>query len=68
MSDTLLLTIPEAAAELRLSRWTVYDLISTGALRSVNVSTRGGSKARIRRDDLQAFIDGRTSASPRRAS
>lgn len=61
-SPTELLTIPETAAVLGYKdRGTVYDLISTGALRAVDVRATGKqAKTRVRRDDLQSFIDSRT--------
>jgi excisionase family DNA binding protein len=38
MSDVL--TIDEAADRLRVSRWTVYNLIRAGRLRSVKIGRR----------------------------
>ncbi|MBE3014300.1 helix-turn-helix domain-containing protein [Microbispora sp. NEAU-D428] len=35
-----LLTVPEAMAVLKVSRWTIYSLIRSGELRSVVVRTR----------------------------
>lgn len=66
----LLLTVPETAAHLRMDRKTVYRLISSGELRATDISaTKGGrTRTRIRRDDLERFIDARTRAVPRRAS
>ena len=66
-APTPLLTIPEAAAVLGYKdRGTVYDLISAGELRAVDLRVTGKqAKTRVRRDDLQAFIDARTSTSPR---
>lgn len=53
----LLLTVPEAAAELRIDRTTVYTLISDGRLKAHNLAKPGArSKTRIHRDDLNAFI------------
>lgn len=65
---TGLLTIPETADRLKLSRRSVYALISAGALRPVDVSVHGRTKTRIREDDLQKFIDGRTRETRRAAS
>ena len=51
--DALLLKVPEAAAQLGISRAKLYGLISSGALPSVRVD---GCR-RIRRDDLLAFVE-----------
>lgn len=54
---TALLTIPEVAAELRVSEDTVYRRIAKGRLRAVNIAEPGDpSKTRIRRADLEAYI------------
>lgn len=70
MTIPRLLTIPETAAALGYKdRGTVYDLISSGALRAVDVRATGKQpKTRIREDDLMAFINARTRTAPRRAS
>jgi excisionase family DNA binding protein len=52
--DTLLLKIPEAAAQLGISRAKLYELIADGTIRSVRL---GGCR-RIRSSDLQAFVEG----------
>ena len=52
--DALLLKVPEAAAQLGISRAKVYELISSGALPSVRLD---GCR-RIRQDDLSAFVAG----------
>lgn len=39
MSD-LVLTVDEAAARLRVSRWTLYNLIRSGELRTVKIGRR----------------------------
>jgi excisionase family DNA binding protein len=58
---TELLTVPEAAARLKISRNGVYRLISLGQLRAVDVAVTGkSSKTRVRSDDLQAYIDANT--------
>lgn len=59
MTAPVLLTIPETATELRCGRDHVYDLIARGQLQPVNIGI-GRSKTRIRRDDLEAFIDRQT--------
>ncbi len=48
-----ILTIPEAAATLRIGRSSVYELIATGRLRSLKI----GSRRLITLEDLDAFID-----------
>lgn len=62
--DSALLRIPEAARELGCSGMHVYRLIASGELRAVDIAAKGAraSKLRVRRDDLTAFIDARTSA------
>jgi excisionase family DNA binding protein len=50
--DALLLKVPEAAAQLGISRAKLYELISNGALPSVRVD---GCR-RIRREDLLVFV------------
>jgi excisionase family DNA binding protein len=49
---TLLLTPEEAAAQLRISRRRVYDLIKSGAVRSKKI----GSSRRIPREALVEYI------------
>ncbi len=38
--DVTLFTIDEAAARLRVSRWTVYNLIRSGRLRTIKIGHR----------------------------
>lgn len=38
--DVTLLTIDEAAAQLRVSRWSVYNLIRANQLRTVKIGRR----------------------------
>jgi excisionase family DNA binding protein len=38
--DVALLTVDEAAAQLRVSRWTVYNLIRSGQLRTIKIGRR----------------------------
>jgi len=52
---TKLLTVAEAAAELRLSRSAAYDLIARGELRSITI----GKSRRITPEDLDQFIERR---------
>lgn len=58
----MLLTVKDAGELLGLKPNAVYNLIHTGELRAVNVAPKGRSRPRlrIRRDDLQAFVDART--------
>ena len=51
--DTLLLRVPEAAAQLGISRAKLYELIADGSIRSVRV---GGCR-RIRASDLHDFVE-----------
>lgn len=56
---TALLTVPEAAAELRVHRDTVYALIADGLLGAVNIARDGSrSKTRIPREALSAYVAG----------
>ncbi|HEY5358037.1 MAG TPA: helix-turn-helix domain-containing protein [Streptosporangiaceae bacterium] len=38
--DITLFTIDEAAARLRVSRWSVYNLIRSGQLRTIKIGRR----------------------------
>lgn len=49
----MLYTVPEVMASTGLSRSMLYDLIRSGALRSVKV----GRCRRISADDLRSFIE-----------
>lgn len=54
---TLLLTVPEAAAQLRVHKDTVYALISDGRLRAVNAARPGArSKTRITEEALREYV------------
>lgn len=57
----LLLTIPEAAAHLRIHRSTVYDLISDGALEAIDLARPGctQTKLRVPYASLKTYIDKR---------
>jgi len=63
-----LLTIPETADVLGLkSTDAVYERISDGLLRGVNIAKPGQRpKTRIRSDDLDAYIESCTQASLKR--
>lgn len=50
---SLLVTPEEAAKVLRIGRSKIYELIASGALKSVRI----GRSRRIRWGDLQAFVD-----------
>jgi excisionase family DNA binding protein len=47
-----LLTVPEAAARLRLSRTATYELVLAGKLPSLKI----GKARRVREDQLDEFI------------
>lgn len=56
--ETMLLKVPEVAARLGMSRAKVYELMASGALRSVRLD---GAR-RVRTEDLLDFVaqlDGR---------
>jgi excisionase family DNA binding protein len=66
---TALLRIPEVAAELRVTRSTVYRYIADGSLPVINIGRVGesgqrSSRSRVTREALDAFI----AASGREAS
>jgi len=50
-----LLKVHEVAAELRVSRHTVYDLVRSGALPAVRL---GPHQTRISKTDLDAWLAG----------
>ncbi|MDX3523083.1 helix-turn-helix domain-containing protein [Streptomyces europaeiscabiei] len=52
-SDQLLYTPKEAAVVLRFGRSTVYELMAEGVLKYV----KQGRSRRIRRRDLEAYVD-----------
>jgi excisionase family DNA binding protein len=52
-----LLTVPEVAERLRLSRGTVYKLIRTGVVPAVQLGANGSS-LRVRSDELEQWLDG----------
>ena len=53
-SNPLLLTVKEAAWILQISRSTVYELMYAGVLLSVKI----GTCRRIRRSDLENYVQG----------
>jgi excisionase family DNA binding protein len=50
-----LLTLLEAAGELRISRWMIFQLIQSRELRTLTIGTRRF----VAREDLDAYIDAR---------
>ena len=50
--ETLLLKIPEVVTRLAISESKVYELLSTGELRSVRV----GCSRRVLNEDLERFV------------
>ena len=50
--DTLLVSIPDAAAQLAISRSKAYQLVAAGELPVLRI----GRSARIRREDLEAWV------------
>ncbi len=64
--DNELLTIDEVAARLRLSRSGVRNLIAQGSLPFIDLCTGTKRVPRIRRSDIEEFIQGRLSAGVKR--
>lgn len=63
MNAPRLFSIPETAERLGCSVRHVYELISDGRLRSVDIG-RNQPKSRVREDDLAAWIEKNTSKHP----
>ena len=57
---TDLLTVPEAAERLAVSRSQVYRYIATGDLAHIDLGTARRPLTRIARDDLERFVNHRT--------
>ena len=55
-----LLTIPETANQLRISRWTIYQLIRSGELKTITIASRRF----VASDDLANFIKQRKEVKP----
>lgn len=55
LGQSMLLRIPEVAAELRLGRSSIYQLIQNGELPVVRV----GRAVRVARADLEAWVEDR---------
>jgi excisionase family DNA binding protein len=53
-----LLTVSEAAEQLRISRWTMYQLIRTNELKTLTIASRRF----IASDDLASYINIRKEA------
>lgn len=58
---TLLLTIPETAAELRLGEVTIYALIGDGELEAIDVARPGSKRTHLRvpLEAVKAYIASR---------
>lgn len=61
-----LLTIPQVAAELGVSKMTVYRRIADGLIKRHDIGVQATSKTRVKRMDLDAYIDGCYRAVPSR--
>jgi len=59
-SDNYLLTVEEAARELRISKWTIYQLIRSEELKTLTIASR----RLVASDDLKDFIDKRRCQAP----
>jgi excisionase family DNA binding protein len=57
MDTTDLLTVPEAAARLRVSKWMIYNLIRSRRLRTVKIGDRRLVPVAALRDFLAALQD-----------
>jgi excisionase family DNA binding protein len=64
----LLLTIPEVAAQIGVTRGTVYNLISAGAFPTVDIGLGGRPKTRVAKADLDAWIESRRTVRAEAAS
>lgn len=64
----LLLTVPEAAEELRVSNDSVYRLIAAGLIQTVDVGTARRPRTRVTRAALEEFIAARASDRPTRTA
>lgn len=63
-SPTMLLTAEEAAAELRIARRRIFEMIADGTLPSVKI----GKSRRITRAALEDYIRGLETRKPARAT
>lgn len=53
-----LLTVPEVAERLRLSRWSVYRMIEAGVLPAVRVSAAPNGPLRVSEQELDGWLYG----------
>lgn len=53
-----LLTIPEVAATLRTSRWSVYKRIGSGELPAIRIATGPKAPLRVDAQELEQFLYG----------
>lgn len=60
----MLLTVAEAADELRVSVRAMYDLISAGRVPSCDVGTGTRARTRISRDALTKYVESTTTTRP----
>ncbi len=51
-----LLTVPEVAKRLRLSRWSVYRMIENGSLPAVRVSASPTGPLRVSASELESWL------------
>lgn len=63
---SLLMTLREAGDELRISEDSVYRLVQRGRLAAVDVGTGRRARTRIRRAELERFIEANTRTAGRR--
>ncbi len=56
MSEDVVLTVPQVAAYLKLSRAAIYRLVQTGQIPHIRI----GKSRRIGRDQLEAWLKTRT--------
>jgi excisionase family DNA binding protein len=52
-----LMTVPEVAAELRLSRDSIDRRIKTGQLRAVKLGAAHNSPVRVRQSELERYVE-----------
>ncbi|SDI89824.1 DNA binding domain-containing protein, excisionase family [Frankineae bacterium MT45] len=52
-NQPLLLTVPEACAQLRISRWMFYRLVQARQLRTVKI----GSRRLVRPEDVASLLE-----------
>lgn len=60
------LTIPEVATNLGISRASVYVLINNGELQTTDVGTGGRARTRVFEDSVTALLERRASKPPRK--